>query len=154
MEELFNFFKEQITLIGDYPTWLYLATGVAVMILTQVLKVPFKKLISNKIKNNNLRRKVNLIFMLLPILLAIGINYGFSFLDYTFNVSAGISSGFLAEFLYEFFKTLFARCKQSGDITNDDIRESTKAAKTKVKAEKDTLKSESEKLDEILKRLA
>ena len=148
MEELLLFLKEQIILLGDYPVYMYFGIAIATLLLTQCIKVPFKKFISGKIKNDTIRKKVNLIFMVLPFGIAIGLNYAFS-KWFGFNVYIGMSSGFLSEFLYEFIKTLFAKCKDK--ITDEDISEAVKEAKATAKETQSQVEEESRKLDMLLK---
>lgn len=135
MTEIVQFLKE--TLLVDsagYPTWILLCALFVVIGVTQIFKLPLKKLTS-KIENETTRAKVNTVFMVLPF----GVSYlGFwilsLFTDYAMAHLSIISVATTSQIVYEFCKRLFNRLKKGETITSEtikiDLNNAKKGAKT------------------------
>ena len=131
MNDFFNFFLE-VSSRADYPRWLLLALVIGVALVSQLLKLPIKKL-TGKIPNDTLRKKVNIVIMLVPCGLGILASWLLTFFGYNFTLSGGLIVGFVSQVVYEFVSRLLKRVKSGEDLTEENIAEIFKEAVTHSK---------------------
>lgn len=137
MAEIFQFLKSTLLDNAGYPTWIVLCAVVVVVGLTQIIKLPLKKL-TGKIEHQTTREKVNTIFMALPF----GVSYlGFWILslctDYEMAHLSIINVALVAQIVYEFFKRVCNRLKKGETITTETIRIDFTNAKKGAKTAED-----------------
>lgn len=153
MSEILDFFKEIFSSISNlgYPLWITMALVVSVMIGTELLKWPYKALVTNKIKNDVVRHKANLVIWLIPEILGIlgawaifKISHG----QFEFHHMAGVVCGFSATAMYEFVSKLFKRITDGEAITEETIKEDVVDTEKKV----EEAKAEFDKLVAALKK--
>jgi hypothetical protein len=134
MEDFINFFSQVIAQNPGYPKWIYWVTLAGIVGLTQLIKIPWKLLVTNKINSENKKNKTDIVIMLIPIGLGILASYLYTFLGYDFSIEAGVSWGLISQAFYTFLKKIFARIKNGEDITketiNTDMQEAVDTAKT------------------------
>lgn len=121
MSALVEFFVETDTL-SPYPRWVFWVVLALIIGITQLVKLPIKHL-TNKITNNKLREKVNVVIMFIPFILgfsASGICY---VCGLGFSASAGVLWGTTSQVVYEFIAKLVQRIKNGLDIDNEAIEE-------------------------------
>lgn len=125
MAEMWNFFTRAIERIPEYPLWIFGVVVVIVLGLTQLAKIPIKHF-TNKIENENLRKKVNMLIMLLPIAFGFLASWILTYFGFTFSTIAALVWGSSSQVIYEFISRLFRRIKNGEDITTETISEDAK----------------------------
>ena len=76
-------------------------TGIVIFAITQLLKMPIKHF-TNKIKNDRVRRIVNITILLIPFALGVGFEFLYSMYVYfdAFELGVGVAYGSSAVFAY------------------------------------------------------
>lgn len=121
METVLDFFRAVNALVPEYPRWLFWIVMGAVVLLTQVAKLPIKAF-TKKIKNDALRQKVNLVIVLIPFGLGLLASWLLTFAGYNFLYEAGIVWGTTSMVIYELATKAFKRIEKGEDITDETIK--------------------------------
>lgn len=133
MEAVLDFFRTVNTLVPAYPRWIFWLVMVGVSLFTQVVKLPIKAL-TKKIKNDTLRKKVNIIVMAIPFGLGLLASWLLTFAGYEFIYEAGIVWGAVSIIIYELATRVFKRIKNGEDIDDTtlkgDLNEATKSSQS------------------------
>lgn len=132
MGEILNFFISVNSQMPNYPRYIFWGAIIVVLILTQVLKLPIK-LFTSKIKDENLRKKVNAVIMIIPCLVGIGLSALLTIWSFEFSVQAGLFWGLTSQTLYEFATRLWQRVKTDDNITKEEIEQDFKQSVESVK---------------------
>lgn len=143
MSALVEFFVETDSL-SPYPRWVFWVVLLLVVGLTQLIKLPIKHF-TNKITNDKLREKVNLVIMIIPFALgfsASGICYACGL---GFSATAGTLWGTTSQVIYEFVVKLVQRIKNGFDINSDTIAQDLQDAQ-------DTADEAEEKFNELVEK--
>lgn len=144
MSALVEFFVETDTL-SPYPRWVFWVVLALIIGITQMAKLPIKHL-TNKITNNKLREKVNVVIMFIPFILgfsASGICYACGL---GFSASAGVLWGTTSQVIYEFIAKLVQRIKNGMTINSDTIKDDLQSAQ-------DTAQEAEDKFKELVKKM-
>jgi hypothetical protein len=90
-------------------TFVWGAMSIVVLILSQLLKLPIKALTEKTIKDKNVRDRVNVTIMLIPLALGILVDYFFCtyYLKLAFDIIEGVKIGGTAITLYGVLEKLF-----------------------------------------------
>ena len=131
MAEVWNFFANANTLIPKYPRWVFWVVVVIVLVLTQLAKIPIKHFTS-KIENENLRKKVNVTIMLLPIIFGFLASWFFTIWGFSFSTTAALVWGTTSQVIYEFVSRIVRRIKNGEKITNESISKDMQESVEKV----------------------
>ena len=145
MGEVFNFFLSVNSQMPNYPRYVFWGAIIVVLILTQVLKLPIK-LFTSKIKDENLRKKVNAVIMIIPCLVGIGLSALLTIWSFEFSVQAGLFWGLTSQTLYEFATRLWQRVTTDENITKEEIAEDFKQSV-------DSVKKAEKQFDNIIKQI-
>lgn len=145
MGEIFNFFLSVNSQMPNYPRYVFWGAIIVVLILTQVLKLPIK-LFTSKIKDENLRKKVNAVIMIIPCLVGIGLSALLTIWSFEFSVQAGLFWGLTSQTLYEFATRLWQRAITDENITKEEIAEDFKQSV-------DSVKKAEKQFDNIIKQI-
>lgn len=96
----------------------------AIVVATELIKLPVKKFLTSKIKNEPLRKKVNTVFMILPLILGACEGVVCQQIGQAFTQSHGISCGLIAVFIF----SVVDRLLKGGPATQlkDVIKEANK----------------------------
>lgn len=133
MAEVWNYFANAIARIPEYPRWVFVVVVVIVLGLTQLAKIPIKHF-TNKIENENLRKKVNMLIMLLPIAFGFLASWILTYFGFTFSTVAALVWGSSSQVIYELLSRIFRRIKNGENITaetiSDDAKESVEIVET------------------------
>lgn len=136
MGEIFNFFVSVNSQMPNYPRYIFWGAIIVVLILTQVLKLPIK-LFTSKIKDENLRKKVNAVIMIIPCLVGIGLSAFLTIFSFEFSLMTGIFWGVTSQTLYEFASRLWQRVTTDDNVTAEEVEKDFKdAVATTKQAEK------------------
>lgn len=119
MQEIVQFFTEASAL-SPYPKWIYWCSVIAVVVLTQLIKIPIKHF-TNKIKIETNRKRINLMFMIIPFIIGIGISFLLTIFKFDLSIESGIMCGATSQVIYRFLAKLFARTKKGETITKDTV---------------------------------
>lgn len=130
MNTLVQFFVDTDAL-SPYPRWIFWVVLALIVVLTQVAKLPIKKL-TDKITNETLRKKVNLVIMLIPFVLGFGASGILYACDYGFSATAAVLWGTTSQVIYEFVSKVVKRLKNNEDITNSTIKKDLTEAKNEA----------------------
>lgn len=121
-------FFSQLIVPSEYPLWIYWVTVFAVIIITQVIKLPIKHIVNKKVSNEGVKVKIGILYMIIPILIGILASYLYTFLGYSFSIDAGLRWGTTSQVLYVFGDKLFNRIKNGEKITQSTIEEDAKSS--------------------------
>lgn len=130
MNEVIDFITRQVYQSGC-PLYVYGLTLLAIIALTQLIKLPIKKLTS-KCKNENLRHLFNVTIVFIPIALGFAIGGLYTLIPYKFSYKMCLSWGTTSQVIYELLSRIIVRLKKDGTITNATITEDFEAAKETV----------------------
>lgn len=129
MEEIVKFFLQVATLTSQYPRLLYYGVIVGIVVVTQILKYPFKRFVTSKILNNVTRQKVNTVIMLIPIGVGFLASWLLTFVGYAFCWETGVVWGLTSQVLYSFFATICKRIVKGEVVTEKVAVSALKQAK-------------------------
>lgn len=132
MADVWSFFIEANALVPEYPRWIFGGTIVIILALTQLVKLPIKHF-TNKIKNENLRKKINILIMLLPYILGFIASGILIFFDFNFSWEASVFWGGSSQIIYSFLERVFSRIKKGETITDETISSDFKDSVDEVK---------------------
>ena len=122
MDVVLKYLTEAMSEFTDYPRWLFWVTMIGVVVLTQLVKLPIKKLTS-KIADEKIRRLVNISIMFVPI--AFGFVFGglYTLVPYKFSVDICLRWGTISQVIYAFLERLIVRFKSGAKIDNETVAE-------------------------------
>lgn len=133
MSEVIEFFTRINVFAADYPSWLFWCAIVVVLILSELAKLPIKHF-TGKIENENLRKKINAVIMLLPIGFGFLTSWILTCFGFGFSITAALVWGTTSQVIYEFVSRIFRRIKNGEAITTDaiksDLKDSVEVAET------------------------
>lgn len=153
MGEVIRFFQEVANQMPDYPRYLHFVVIIAIVIATQLIKLPIKKFAISKIKNEAVRQKVNMVFMILPNGLGMCASAILMLFDYRFSWEAGLMWGTCSQVIYEFIERIvkrIAKKKDLAEITQDEIAEDFKQAQKDAEAK---TKQAGKEFEELVKQI-
>lgn len=140
MAEVYDFFIKSSALAPQYPRYIFLCMIICVMLLTELLKLPIKHF-TNKIQQENWRKRINMVIMFFPTGIAFAICWVLTLFDYPLTFESALAIGTASMVGYEFLKRIFAR-KQNGEVINDEvIKEEFENAVEDVQDAVDTVQS-------------
>ena len=140
MNEVIAYFTEVSTKLPGYARYIHIVVIALIIVLTEVVKLPLRKyVIDVKITDVNVRKKVNLVFMVLPFALGLSASAILMCFGYKFSWEAGISWGVYAQVAYEFVARIILKIKNNEPITNETIKEDFEEAKAKAEKTADKL---------------
>lgn len=142
MSVMLDYFTQIKIIASNYPTWLFIVGIVIVLILSQLAKLPIKHFTS-KIKNENLRKKINVVIMILPIGLGFLVSWTLTLFGFSFSSSIALVWGTSAITVYGALSRILKRTKNGEDITY-----------TSLKSDIDEAKKDSETAEELFYALA
>lgn len=89
-------------------TYVYIAMAIIIFLLTNVLKLPIK-VVTGKIKNEKIRKRVNTIIYLIPFALGIGFDilYSTYYLNEAYSIIRGLGYGTASITAYHGFEQNF-----------------------------------------------
>lgn len=145
MDKILDFFTRINIFVSDYPAWLFWVCVVVVLIFSQLAKLPIKHF-TNKITNEKLRKKVNVVIMLLPIGFAFLVSWLLTYFGFSFSVSAALVWGTTSQVIYEFVSRILRRIKNGEDITAETI-------KTDLQESIDTTHTAEDKFNELVNQI-
>lgn len=133
MSEVIEFFTRINIFAADYPSWLFWCALVVVLILSELAKLPIKHF-TGKIENENLRKKINAVIMLLPIGFGFLVSWILTYFGFGFSITAALVWGTTSQVIYEFVSRIFKRIKNGEAITantiKSDLKDSVEVAET------------------------
>lgn len=133
MSEVIEFFTRINIFAADYPSWLFWCAIVVVLILSELAKLPIKHF-TGRIENENLRKKINAVIMLLPIGFGFLASWILTYFGFGFSITAALVWGTTSQVIYEFVSRVFRRIKNGEAITTDaiksDLKDSVEVAET------------------------
>lgn len=151
MSEVLDFFTQIKNFASDYPNWILYGGIMVVLIFTQIAKLPVKYF-TGKIQNEKLRKKINVVIMLLPIAFGFLLSWILTFFGFSFSVSIAVVWGTISQTIYEFISRIIRRIKNGEDITTEtvksDLTESVKEAQTAEDKFNELVKEINSKKDE------
>lgn len=122
MNEIARYFTSVSDKLPIYARYIHIVVIVAIILLTEAVKIPLRKyIIDVKITNVNLRKKINLAFMILPFIFGLSASGILTLFKYPFSWEAGITWGVYSQVVYELIARIFKRIKNNEDITTDVI---------------------------------
>ncbi len=145
MDVVLNYLTGAMSEFTEYPRWLFWVTLVGVIVLTQIVKLPIKKLTS-KIADEKIRRLVNISIMFVPI--AFGFVFGgfYTLIPYKFSWEMCLRWGTVSQVIYAFLERLIVRFKSGEKIDNETVAEDF------VEAQKD-VKNADDKFNQLVDRI-
>lgn len=153
MGEVMRFFQEVANQMPDYSRYVHFIVIIAIVVVTQGIKIPIKKFLISKIENVAIRQKVNLVFMILPDALGICASAILTVFGYKFSWEAGLMWGTCSQVIYEFVERIVRRIKTKKNdelITDTEISEDFK--KARKEAEKKTEQA-GKQFEELVKKI-
>lgn len=149
MNEVIAYFTQISTKLPCYARYIHIVVIALIIALTEAIKLPLRKyVIDVKIASKNARKKVNLVFMVLPFGLGLGASGVLTCFGYAFSWEAGLAWGVYAQVAYEFVARIILKIKSDEKVDNKVIADTFKEVKkeaediakaidnaTKVKAE-------------------
>lgn len=133
MDEIIAYFTAVSAKLPCYARYIHIVVIALIILLTEAIKVPLRKYVLDvKITDVNVRKKVNLVFMILPFGLGLTASAILMCFGYNFSWEAGISWGMYSQVAYELIARILLKIKNNEPITNETLEEDLEAAKTKV----------------------
>lgn len=133
MAVVLDYFTRINSVASDYPAWLFWVSIVIVLILTEFIKLPIKHF-TDKIENEDVRKKVNSVIMLIPIAFGFAISWILTYFGFKFSTVISLVWGVTSIAIYEFISRIMKRIKKGEVITTEtiatDIKESFSVAET------------------------
>lgn len=130
MDEVLAYFAEVSTKLPCYARYIHIVVIALIIVLTEAIKLPLRKyVIDVKITNINVRKKVNLVFMILPFILGMSASGILVCFGYEFSWEAGLSWGMYSQVAYELIARIILKIKSGEKITNKTIKEDFNQAK-------------------------
>ena len=134
MSEVIKYFVEVSPQMPQYAWYIHIAAIVVIFGLVQGIKLPLKKFLTDKIQPESARKKVNMVFMVLPFGVAMLASYVLTFFtEYEFSWEAGIMWGAVSGTFYEFISRIVRRLKNKEEVTEETVKEDFKASKNNTK---------------------
>lgn len=152
MSEVLNFFVHVNAQMPEYPRYVWWGAIIVVMCLTQLLKW-LVKMFTNKVKDENLRKRINAVIMIIPCLVGIGLSGMLTAWSFEFSIQAGLFWGLASITLYEFGTRVWKRTITEENITNEEIKEDFKEAVKVTKEVAKATKTAESKFDEIVNKI-
>lgn len=123
-----------------YPRWICWVCIALITLITEFVKLPYKHF-TKKVPNENLRKKLNIAIMLIPICGGLCASVCLMWLThYGFSLETAISWGLYSQVIYVFISNIYKRIKNGGDVTMATLEEDFQNAKKEVDENKDELK--------------
>lgn len=133
MNEVIAYFTEVSTKLPGYARYIHIVVIALIIVLTEVVKLPLRKyVIDVKITDVNVRKKVNLVFMVLPFAFGLSASAILMCFGYKFSWEAGISWGVYAQVAYELAARIILKIKNNEPITDETIKEDFEEVKAKA----------------------
>lgn len=130
MDEVFAYFTEVSTKLPGYARYIYVIVIFAIIALTQAIKLPLRKYVLDvKITDVKVRKKVNLVFMILPFGLGLAASGVLTCFGYPFSWEAGIAWGVYSQVAYELVARIILKLKNNEEITDAVIADEFNEAK-------------------------
>lgn len=130
MNEIITYFTQITSRLPCYPRYMHIVVIALIIALTEAIKLPLRKyVIDVKITSKNVRKKVNLIFMILPFGLGLGATGLLTIFDYPFSWVAGISWGVYSQVGYELIARIILKIKNDEEINDEVLAETFKEVK-------------------------
>lgn len=143
MDEVIAYFAEVSTKLPCYARYIHIIVIALIIILTEAIKLPLRKyVIDVKITNINVRKKVNLVFMVLPFILGLSASAILMCFGYKFSWEAGISWGMYSQVAYELIARIVLKVKSGEKITNNTLSEALDDAKENAEQLADNITAE------------
>lgn len=154
MNEIVAYFTEISAKLPYYPRYIHFVVIALVIAFTQAIKVPLRKyVIDVKITNTSVRKKVNLVFMVLPFGLGLGASGILTCFDFPFSWEAGLSWGVYAQVVYELIARILLKIKNNEEITTDSIAEDFEDARSEAEALKSKVEETTKDFDDFIKKI-
>ena len=145
MQAVVEYFTNAVASFPQYPRWLYIVTVIAIIGLTEAVKLPIKHF-TNKVKNDKTRKVINLSVMAVPFVLAFVFGGFYTLIPAPFSIVACVSWATSAMIIYEFAERIIKRVKGGGDVTNETLTQDFSDAKTEVEKADEAFKEQINKL--------